>query len=76
MCEGIDLAAPPDRPLRVALASDPIDVRDVFMYHKTTRRDVYERARASQPPVAALRRATGLWLINSVRGWMKGSLLP
>lgn len=27
-------------------------------------------------PVAALRRATGLWLINSVRGWMKGSLLP
>jgi para-aminobenzoate synthetase/4-amino-4-deoxychorismate lyase len=135
VCEGIDLAAPSDRALRLALAGDPIDVRDVFMYHKTTRRDVYERARASQPradavllwnqngevtegteanvvaeidglrvtppvecgllagtlradliesgtiverplPVAELRRASGLWLINSVRGWMKGILLP
>lgn len=134
VCEGIDQTAGPDRPLRVALAADPIDARNVFLYHKTTRRDVHERARASRPgadavllwnqdgevtegteanlvaeidglkvtppvecgllagtlradlleagtiverrvTVAELRRATSLWLINSVRGWTKGSLI-
>ncbi|MFN3690786.1 MAG: aminotransferase class IV, partial [Fimbriimonadales bacterium] len=34
---------------RVALAPDPIDPRDVFMYHKTTYRQVYDHARATRP---------------------------
>ena len=33
-------------PLTVVLAADPIDPQNVALYHKTTRRDVYERARA------------------------------
>ena len=132
VCEGITLAAPPAEPLLVGLASEPIDAGDVFLYHKTTRRDVYEQARASRPDVDAvllwnrdgelteateanivveldgekvtppiecgllagtlraelletgaiveqrvgvadLPRATSLWLINSVRGWMKAT---
>lgn len=133
VCEASDLAAAPDRSLTLALAQDPVDPLDVFLYHKTTRRDLYERARASRPEadavilwnpsgevteateanvvveigrakvtppvacgllpgtlrahlldageileqpvtVAALRSASRVWLINSVRGWMKGSL--
>jgi para-aminobenzoate synthetase/4-amino-4-deoxychorismate lyase len=38
-----------DRPLRVAMAKDPVDTGDVFLYHKTTHRAVYEAARASRP---------------------------
>jgi para-aminobenzoate synthetase/4-amino-4-deoxychorismate lyase len=135
VCEGIDLAAAPGGPLQVSLAAEPIDREDVFLYHKTTRREVYERARASRPDrdsvllwnrdqevtealeanvvieldgekvtppvecgllpgtmraelldqgvirerrvaVAELQRAEGLWLINSVRGWMPATLLP
>ncbi len=34
---------------RVALARNPIDSHDVFLYHKTSRRAVYEQARAEQP---------------------------
>jgi para-aminobenzoate synthetase / 4-amino-4-deoxychorismate lyase len=30
-------------PLRAALADEPIDSRDPFLYHKTTHREVYER---------------------------------
>jgi para-aminobenzoate synthetase/4-amino-4-deoxychorismate lyase len=53
VCEAIDLAPLPERPLRVALAAEPIDPEDVFLYHKTTRREVYERARASRPDADA-----------------------
>jgi para-aminobenzoate synthetase/4-amino-4-deoxychorismate lyase len=35
--------------MRVKLAAQPIDSGNVFLYHKTTRRDVYEAARAAQP---------------------------
>jgi para-aminobenzoate synthetase/4-amino-4-deoxychorismate lyase len=38
--------ADPRRPLRVALAASPVDSGDVFLCHKTTRRQVYERALA------------------------------
>jgi len=38
------------RPVRVALAPKPIDERDVFLYHKTTRRQVYEHLRAACGP--------------------------
>jgi len=34
------------RPVRVALAPHPIDDQDVFLYHKTTRRELYSRMRA------------------------------
>jgi len=49
LCEALDLLAVLDRPLRGALAREPIDSADVFLFHKTTRRAVYERARAAQP---------------------------
>jgi para-aminobenzoate synthetase / 4-amino-4-deoxychorismate lyase len=39
------------RPLRVALASSPIDSRNPFLCNKTTCRTVYETARAARPDV-------------------------
>ncbi|MBU0677272.1 MAG: aminodeoxychorismate synthase component I [Verrucomicrobia bacterium] len=33
----------------VTLADEPIDATDVFLYHKTTRRDVYARHRKAHP---------------------------
>ncbi len=113
--------------VRAALAAAPVDPSDVFLFHKTTHRRVYDEARASQPGVdevllwnadgevtegtianlvaeidgvrvtppvtcgllagtyramlleaggvteqvitlESLRRATGLWLVNSVQG--------
>jgi len=41
--------AAPSTPVRLGLAAEPVDDRDVFLYHKTTHRVVYERARASRP---------------------------
>jgi len=38
-----------NRPLRVKLAQKPVDSNDIFLFHKTTRREVYETARQSQP---------------------------
>jgi para-aminobenzoate synthetase / 4-amino-4-deoxychorismate lyase len=49
VCVGMHLAQAADDPLLIALAADPIDKDDVFLYHKTTEREVYERARASRP---------------------------
>lgn len=37
------------RPWRVGLAPRPVDPEDRFLYHKTTRRAVYEAARAARP---------------------------
>lgn len=36
-------------PLRVGLARMPISSTDVWLYHKTTRREVYDAARATRP---------------------------
>lgn len=36
-------------PLRLALAREPVDSQDVFLYHKTTHRAVYENAKAGFP---------------------------
>ncbi len=36
-------------PLRIKLASKPIDSENVFLFHKTTHRDVYENAKADAP---------------------------
>jgi len=40
---------PEARPLRVTLAKAPAQSTDVFLFHKTTHREVYEAARAAQP---------------------------
>lgn len=119
--------APASVPVPLALADEPVSSEEIFLYHKTTQRSVYERARKSRPdfddvllwnergevtesamanlvveldgalvtpPVSSgllagtaraemlecgemqervvkvedLQRATGLWLVNSVRG--------
>jgi para-aminobenzoate synthetase/4-amino-4-deoxychorismate lyase len=120
---------------RVALARDPVTAEDPALRVKTTRRELYERAKTARPgvddvilwnergeitestianvvaeidntwwtpPVScgllpgvfraavleagmvregvvmkdALRRATRIWLINSLREWMKATLVP
>ena len=38
-----------ERPWRVGFAHEPVDERDPFLFNKTTRRAVYEKARAAQP---------------------------
>lgn len=47
MLEDVDVK--PSTPVRVALAATPVDSGDEFLRHKTSRRGVYERARASRP---------------------------
>jgi para-aminobenzoate synthetase / 4-amino-4-deoxychorismate lyase len=54
VCEAVDLPPSPAEPLRAGLARDPIDPSDVFLYHKTTRREVYDKARAARPDVDAV----------------------
>jgi para-aminobenzoate synthetase/4-amino-4-deoxychorismate lyase len=41
------LDAQPAGPLRLKLATDPVRIDNPFLYHKTTRREVYAAARAS-----------------------------
>jgi para-aminobenzoate synthetase/4-amino-4-deoxychorismate lyase len=50
-CESAPLPSPPAKPLPVARARTPVSRRDRFLFHKTTRRDVYERCRAERPDV-------------------------
>ncbi len=38
-----------DPALRVVLVNEPVDSQDVFLFHKTTHRAVYEKARADHP---------------------------
>jgi para-aminobenzoate synthetase/4-amino-4-deoxychorismate lyase len=40
---------PSTKPLSVALAKEPVESRDTFLCHKTTRRSVYEARRADAP---------------------------
>lgn len=44
--------APSPEPVRVALAREPVDRTDPFLFHKTTRREVYQRAAAGRPDCA------------------------
>ena len=53
-CEALDLVALPEGPLRAALAPTPIDRGNLFLYHKTTRREVYEGAKAGRPAADAV----------------------
>jgi para-aminobenzoate synthetase / 4-amino-4-deoxychorismate lyase len=48
-CETLELEAAREVPVRVRLATEPVDSGDRFLYHKTTNRRVYERARAARP---------------------------
>lgn len=41
----------PSGPVRVALDEEPVDPADVWLYHKTTRREPYERRRRRRPDV-------------------------
>lgn len=41
--------AEPIERLRMAVAESPVDERDLFLRHKTTRRGVYEKAKAAHP---------------------------
>lgn len=45
--EDVDVKA--SAPARIALASEAIDSSDVFLCHKTSRREVYQRALAQHP---------------------------
>ncbi len=47
--EAFALAVGATKPIRARLALTPVDDSDVFLFHKTTRRAVYEEARAAQP---------------------------
>jgi para-aminobenzoate synthetase/4-amino-4-deoxychorismate lyase len=47
--EAESLPAAPPRTLRLGLAPAPVDSRSVFLYHKTTRREVYDQAREACP---------------------------
>lgn len=47
--EATSIQAASSSPLRVALADQPVDSADPYLYHKTTHREVYERALASRP---------------------------
>lgn len=40
---------PQSQPVLVCLARDPVNSNDIFLYHKTTRREIYEKARQNQP---------------------------
>ena len=43
------LPKPEGKPQRIALARAPVDSSDLFLYHKTTNRKVYEAARTACP---------------------------
>ncbi len=47
--EAAPLLRTPHTVLRLALAPEPVDPADPFLYHKTTRRDVYEAALRACP---------------------------
>lgn len=68
-CEGIDAPPTTGRPLRAALAADPIDATDEFLYHKTTRRRVYDRARASRPDVDTVLLWNGAREVTEATEW-------
>jgi para-aminobenzoate synthetase/4-amino-4-deoxychorismate lyase len=53
---------------RVALAAEPVDVTDPFLYHKTTHRTVYERAREQRPGYDDV-------LLWSADGWVTESTI-
>ena len=53
-CQVSDLAPVHAAPMTAAFAAAPVDTADVFLYHKTTERRVYEAAQASRPDAEAV----------------------
>ena len=49
ICRAESAPAPDTRRVRLGLATQAVDSHDVFLFHKTTNRAVYENARASRP---------------------------
>ena len=47
--EVAELSAGSDTPVRVAVDDDPVDPADVWLFHKTTRREPYDRRRERRP---------------------------
>jgi para-aminobenzoate synthetase/4-amino-4-deoxychorismate lyase len=47
--ERAPLPPAPAEPVAVALAAEPVDRRDPALFHKTTRREPYDRRRATRP---------------------------
>jgi para-aminobenzoate synthetase/4-amino-4-deoxychorismate lyase len=47
--QAIPISATDKTPLRVAMATEPVDLRDRFLFHKTTHRQIYEQAVAQRP---------------------------
>ncbi len=47
--EAAALDEPSGAPLRLGLAPGPVDSASAFLYHKTTQREIYDRARESCP---------------------------
>jgi para-aminobenzoate synthetase/4-amino-4-deoxychorismate lyase len=48
-CDWQPLAKPSKEPLRITISPAPIDSNHVFLYHKTTHRQVYQQAQRSHP---------------------------
>jgi para-aminobenzoate synthetase/4-amino-4-deoxychorismate lyase len=46
-----ELPPAPDGPVRLALDDEPVDPEDIWLFHKTTRRQPYERRREKRPDV-------------------------
>jgi para-aminobenzoate synthetase/4-amino-4-deoxychorismate lyase len=46
-----ELPPTPDRPVRLAVDDEPIDPDDIWLFHKTTRRQPYERRKEKRPDV-------------------------
>ena len=49
VAQSLALPPAPSRSLQVGLAARPVDPASVFLYHKTTRREIYDAASASRP---------------------------
>jgi para-aminobenzoate synthetase/4-amino-4-deoxychorismate lyase len=49
--EASAMPAAPAGPVRLAIDEEPVDPRDVWLYHKTTRRAPYDRRRGRRPDV-------------------------
>ena len=52
-CEVAELV-PAGIPVRLELANAPVSARDVFLFHKTTNRQLFERMRASHPKAGSV----------------------
>jgi para-aminobenzoate synthetase/4-amino-4-deoxychorismate lyase len=63
-----ELPPAPDGPVRLALDDEPVDPEDIWLFHKTTRRQPYERRREKRPDV------DDVILVNT-RGEVTGSTI-